>query len=98
MEWPPFEAAPSKETGVDSMRTFKGMHWWMVGLVTAGLIVNYLARNSQSVAATTMMKELSFSTNEYSYVVVAWQICYALMQPIAGYVLDTSIWAIAIPH
>jgi len=61
----------------------------MVGLVTAGLIVNYLARNTLSVAATTMMKELSFSTKEYSYVVVAWQICYALMQPIAGYVLDT---------
>lgn len=71
------------------MRTFRGMRWWMVGLVTAGLIVNYLARNTLSVAAPTMMKELSFSTKEYSYVVVAWQICYALMQPIAGYVLDT---------
>ncbi|WP_036167211.1 MFS transporter [Massilia sp. 9096] len=66
----------------------KGMRWWMVGLVTLGLIVNYLARNTLSVAAPTMMADLNMSTKEYSYVVVAWQVCYALMQPVAGFVLD----------
>ena len=66
----------------------KGMRWWMVGLVTLGLIVNYLARNTLSVAAPTMMADLHMDTKEYSYVVVAWQICYAVMQPVAGYVLD----------
>jgi ACS family hexuronate transporter-like MFS transporter len=70
------------------MKKMKGMRWWMVGLVTLGLIVNYLARNTLSVAAPTMMADLHISTKEYSYIVVAWQICYALMQPIAGYVLD----------
>jgi ACS family hexuronate transporter-like MFS transporter len=67
---------------------FRGMRWWMVGLVTLGLIVNYLARNTLSVAAPTMMAELHISTQEYSYIVVAWQVCYAVMQPVAGYVLD----------
>ncbi|MDA8247727.1 MAG: MFS transporter [Rhodospirillales bacterium] len=66
----------------------KGMRWWMVGMVTAGLIVNYLARNTLSVAAPTMMKELGFGTVAYSRIVVAWQLCYAFMQPVAGYVLD----------
>lgn len=66
----------------------KGIRWWMVGLVTAGLIVNYLARNTLSVAAPTLMSELSISTEQYSHIVVAWQICYALMQPVAGYVID----------
>jgi len=60
----------------------------MVGLVTAGLIVNYLARNTLSVAAPTMMKELNFGTEEYSRIVVAWQVCYAFMQPVAGHILD----------
>ena len=69
-------------------RKFRGMRWWMVGLVTLGLIVNYLARNTLSVAAPTMMSELDISTKEYSYIVVAWQVCYALMQPVAGYILD----------
>jgi ACS family hexuronate transporter-like MFS transporter len=61
----------------------------MVGLVTAGLIVNYLARNTLSVAAPTLMQELDISTRQYSYIVVAWQICYSLMQPVAGHLLDT---------
>ena len=69
-------------------RKFRGMRWWMVGLVTLGLIVNYLARNTLSVAAPTMMSELNITTKEYSYIVVAWQVCYALMQPVAGYILD----------
>lgn len=70
------------------MNKIKGMRWWMVAMVTFGLIVNYLARNTLSVAAPTMMADLNISTREYSYIVVAWQVCYALMQPIAGYVLD----------
>jgi len=70
------------------MNKVRGMRWWMVGLVTAGLIVNYLARNTLSVAAPTMMSDLNITTQEYSYIVVAWQVCYALMQPIAGYIID----------
>lgn len=66
----------------------KGIRWWMVGLVTAGLIVNYLARNTLSVAAPTLMQELSISTEQYAKIVVAWQLCYAFMQPVAGYILD----------
>ncbi|MDR3564462.1 MAG: MFS transporter, partial [Negativicutes bacterium] len=66
----------------------KGIRWWMVGLVMAGLVVNYLARNTLSVAAPTMMGELNISTEQYSHIVVAWQVCYAFMQPVAGYILD----------
>jgi len=70
------------------MKHIKGVRWWMVGLITAGLTVNYLARNTLSVAAPTMMKELDFGAEQYSHIVVAWQVCYAAMQPIAGYILD----------
>ncbi|CAD6555912.1 MFS transporter [Paraburkholderia metrosideri] len=67
----------------------KGIRWWMVSLVAAGLIINYLARNTLSVAAPTLMKDLNITTEQYSHVVVAWQLCYAFMQPVAGVVLDT---------
>ncbi|SDA78993.1 MFS transporter, ACS family, hexuronate transporter [Pseudomonas sp. NFACC15-1] len=66
----------------------KGIRWWMVGLVTAGLMVNYLARNTLSVAAPTLKNEMNISTEQYSHIVVAWQVCYALMQPVAGYIID----------
>jgi ACS family hexuronate transporter-like MFS transporter len=70
------------------MNKLKGMRWWMVALVTLGLIVNYLARNTLSVAAPKMMEDLHIDTQHYAWIVVAWQVCYALMQPVAGYVLD----------
>jgi ACS family hexuronate transporter-like MFS transporter len=41
-----------------------------------------------SVAAPMMMQDLNFGTGEYAPIVVAWQVCYALMQPVAGYILD----------
>ncbi len=66
----------------------KGIRWWMVGLITTGLIVNYLARNALSVATPTLMTEIGLTTEQYSHVVAAWQFCYALMQPIAGYIID----------
>ncbi|WP_244817566.1 MFS transporter [Caballeronia sp. Lep1P3] len=67
----------------------KGIRWWMVSLVAAGLIINYLARNTLSVAAPSLMKDLNITTEQYAHVVVAWQLCYAFMQPVAGFVLDT---------
>lgn len=70
------------------MRKIKGLRWWMVSLITTGLIVNYLARNTLSVAAPTMMSELGITTEQYAHIVVAWQVCYAIMQPIAGYIVD----------
>lgn len=66
----------------------KGIRWWMIALITAGLIVNYLARNTLSVAAPTMMSELNISTEQYAHIVVAWQMGYAFMQPIAGLIVD----------
>jgi ACS family hexuronate transporter-like MFS transporter len=35
------------------------------------------------------MKDLNITTEQYSHIVVAWQLCYAFMQPVAGYLLDT---------
>ncbi|MCG5075986.1 MFS transporter [Paraburkholderia tagetis] len=54
-----------------------------------GTIFNYLARSSLSVAAPTLTETLHMSTQQYSYVVTAFQACYALSQPIAGFVLDS---------
>jgi ACS family hexuronate transporter-like MFS transporter len=66
----------------------KGMRWWIVCLLSGGLVINYLARNTLSVAAPTMMTQLDISTEQYSHIVIAWQMAYAFMQPVAGYVID----------
>ena len=66
----------------------KGLRWWIVGLIMLGTIFNYLARSSLSVAAPTLTDKLQMTTQQYSYVVGAFQAAYTVMQPIAGLILD----------
>ena len=64
------------------------LRWWIIALVTFGTILNYLARSSLAVAAPTLKGVFDMSTQQYSWVVAAFQAAYTLMQPVAGYILD----------
>ncbi|EIN02719.1 MFS transporter [Paraburkholderia hospita] len=68
--------------------TIKGLRWWIIGLIMLGTVFNYLARSSLSVAAPTLTEKLHMTTQQYSYVVAAFQGAYTVMQPVAGYILD----------
>ncbi|TKC82943.1 MFS transporter [Trinickia terrae] len=70
------------------MKTVKGLRWWIIALVCVGTIMNYLARNSLSVLAPELKHELSFTTQQYSYIVAAFQIGYTVMQPVCGIIVD----------
>jgi MFS transporter, ACS family, hexuronate transporter len=73
---------------VSTIKKIKGLRWWIVGLICLGTIINYLARNSLAVLAPVLQTKLSFNTQQYSYIVAAFQIGYTVMQSICGYVLD----------
>jgi MFS family permease len=64
------------------------LRWWIIALVTLGTILNYLARSSLSVAAPTLMDVFDMDTQQYSYVVFAFQAAYTGMQTFAGAILD----------
>ncbi|MBB3358865.1 MULTISPECIES: MFS transporter [unclassified Novosphingobium] len=64
------------------------LRWWMIGLVTLGTIMNYLARSTLSVAAPTLKDSFGMTTEQYSWVVLAFQASYTVMQTVAGTVLD----------
>lgn len=64
------------------------LRWWIIGLVTLGTVLNYLARSTLSVAAPTLKEEFSMSTADYSWVVLSFQLAYTVMQTVAGSVLD----------
>lgn len=70
------------------MKTIKGLRWWIIVLVCLGTIMNYLARNSLGVLAPTLKEELSMTTQQYGYVVMAFQFGYTLMQPVCGFIVD----------
>ena len=64
------------------------LRWWIIALVTLGTILNYLARSTLSVAAPTLKTEFAMTTEQYSWVVLAFQASYTVMQTVAGSVLD----------
>lgn len=70
------------------MGRIKHLRWWIVALICLGTIANYLARNSLGVLAPELKTKLSITTQQYSYIVGAFQAAYTLMQPIAGYIVD----------
>src|ERR1700712_2246199 len=65
----------------------KGLRWWMIGLIMLGSIINYLTRSTLAVAAPTVLKDLSITTQQYSWILSTFQIAI-MFQPLAGYVLD----------
>ena len=70
------------------MRRIAHLRWWIVALICAGTIANYLARNSLGVLAPELKRSMAISTAQYSYVVMAFQLAYTVMQPVAGYIVD----------
>jgi ACS family hexuronate transporter-like MFS transporter len=57
-------------------------------LVMVGTIINYIARNSLGVLAPQLQHDLHITTQQYSYIVGAFQIAYTVMQPIGGMLID----------
>ena len=77
------------QSGTEIPRTNRFvLRWRMIGLVTLGTILNYLARSTLSVAAPQLKTEFGMSTEDYSWVVLAFQASYTVMQTVAGSVLD----------
>ena len=65
-----------------------GLRWWMISLLMLGSIINFLARSTLAVAAPTLKETLHISEQQYSWILTAFQMTL-LLQPFAGYVLDT---------
>jgi ACS family hexuronate transporter-like MFS transporter len=70
------------------LRTVIGLRWWIIALVCCGTIVNYLSRNALGVMAPELKTLLHMNTQQYSYVVAAFQIGYTIMQPVCGVIID----------
>lgn len=69
-------------------RKIKGLRWRMLALMLLGTVVIYVDRNALGVLAPMLEKELHFTTQQYSFVVSAFQIAYSFAQPVAGFLAD----------
>jgi ACS family hexuronate transporter-like MFS transporter len=60
----------------------------MIGLLSLGTVMNYLARSSLSVAAPTVMQSLHITTSQYGWITGAFLVMYPLGGPLTGYLMD----------
>src|SRR5262249_43667314 len=64
-----------------------GLRWWIIVLIMLGSVLNYLTRNTLSVAQVQLKDTLQISDQQYSWITIAFQIAL-ILQPICGYMLD----------
>ena len=64
-----------------------GLRWWIITLIMLGSVLNYLTRNTLSVAQVELKDSLQISEAQYSWITGAFQ-ATIMLQPICGYVLD----------
>ena len=65
-----------------------GLRWWMMGLLMVGSVINYLTRATLAVAAPSVLKDLDITTQQYSWILSAFQFAI-MLQPLCGYVMDS---------
>ena len=90
---------------VAGRRKIKALRWWMLALFLLGVTVNYVTRNSLGLLAAELKTSLNMTTEQYSYIVAAFQAAYTIFQPLCGWLIDViglklgflicaSIWAV----
>jgi len=70
--------------------TFQGFHrrWWIVWALFGSTVLNYFNRQTLSVLAPLISKELHLSHSDLSHIFAAFQVSYAVTWLLGGIVLD----------
>lgn len=50
--------------------------------------INYMDRTSLSVAGPTLKEQLHINERQFAYIIMCFQICYMIMQPLSGRIID----------
>jgi MFS transporter, ACS family, hexuronate transporter len=64
------------------------LRWYIAGLLCLATALNYLDRQTLSVLASTIQKDLGMSTIDYSKVTSAFLISYSIMYAVSGRLID----------
>jgi MFS transporter, ACS family, hexuronate transporter len=65
-----------------------GLRWWIIGMVCALTVINYIDRMTLSVLAPTIMEEFGMTNVAYARVVTTFLIAYTISQAVSGKLLD----------
>lgn len=69
-------------------RPIPQLRWLIATLLLLATTINYVDRQAISVAAPVLGRQLGFSATDYSYIVFSFLLAYAVMQVVAGGLVD----------
>jgi len=69
------------------MRRFLGLRWLTIALIMLGALVNFLSRQTLSIAAPTVIANLHITTQQYGWITATFQ-GGIMLQPVVGYIID----------
>lgn len=70
------------------MKKIKGLRWWIVGLLFAAAVLNYIDRQTLSALAPTIQKDLNMTDGDYANIVNIFLIAYTIAYIISGRIVD----------
>lgn len=62
--------------------------WWMLTLLVMAAVINYLDRQSLSVAAPVVRKQYGMSNSDYAIIVTSFLLAYTVFHAISGRLID----------
>lgn len=62
--------------------------WWIVGTIFTAIVCNYLDRQLLSILKPEILTHFDIGDIEYAWIVNVFLICYALMYPVSGVLVD----------
>src|SRR3954465_11472684 len=78
----------ANETAGVARRPISNLRWWIVGLLFASTVINYLDRQTLSVLAPYLKQEYVWSNKQFALLVISFRISYSLGQTISGRIID----------
>src|SRR5512145_661436 len=66
----------------------RNVRWYVAALLFSSTVINYIDRQTLSVVAPVLTKELNISPVEYSYILQAFLVAYTLMYVLSGPLVD----------
>jgi ACS family hexuronate transporter-like MFS transporter len=70
------------------VKPLKHLRWWIVWTLFGSTVINYISRQTLSVLANVITQQFHLSNTDYSRIVSAFQIAYALMWLVGGVLID----------
>src|SRR5512143_3253326 len=71
-----------------TMKTVRGLRWWIIGRIGLANVINYIDRNSLAVMWPDISKDAGLSKDNYAAILSAFMVAYAVGQGLSGRLFD----------